>query len=94
MVGGVRAGAAVREQPAAKLGETFLAGGFEIAAGADIKRDVDERAFAIRHEIRDGAGLELHAELVGDGWLIFQRRVGKFLRAVGDIIGANTGGGT
>ena len=74
LLGRIRVRAAVGEQPAAEFGEPFFAGGFKISAGADVKAEVDERAFVVRHDVGDGAGLELHAKTVRRGRLIFQRR--------------------
>src|ERR1035437_2608275 len=88
LVGGIRARTAGREQPAGEFGETFLAGGFEIGAGADVNREVDERTFVVRHDVSDGPGFELDAEIVRHRRLVFERRKRKFFRPVRNVVRA------
>ena len=80
----VRFRAAASEQVAGQIGETFLAGGVEIIAGADVNHDVDQRQFAVRHNVGNRAGFERHSKIRRVGRFIVQRRERKFFRPVGN----------
>src|ERR1035437_8047080 len=84
----IRAGTAMREQPAGEFGETFFAGGFEISAGANVNREVDERTFVVGHDVGDGTGLELDTEIVRHRRLVFERWKRKFFRPVRNAVRA------
>ena len=84
VLGGLGLRAAPRQQVAGQVGQALFARRFQIRPGAGIDDNVDQRQFAVGHDVGHGPALEGYAELVRCGRLVGQRRIRELLRPVGN----------